>query len=119
MDTSRPEAEARLRRSLALQALAGAEAIEVAAADLESKLQEVRRDLSEGAQIDPDRLRGVVADDLLREKLLAWLDEHSTVSERAPAAAGEAPKPTKASAGKAAKPKKDAAGADAGAEPID
>jgi trigger factor len=115
MDTSRPEAEARLRRSLALQALAGAEAIEVAAADLESKLQEVRRGLSEGAQIDPDRLRSAVADDLLREKLLAWLEEHSTVSERAP----EAATAETASAGKAIRSSKGAAGADSGSEPID
>ncbi len=91
MDTSRPEAEARLRRSLALQALAGAESIEVAAADLESKLQEVRRGLSEDAQIDPERLRSAVADDLLREKLLDWLDEHSAVSERAPEPGSEPP----------------------------
>jgi trigger factor len=91
MDTSRPEAEARLRRRLALQALAAAESIEVAAADLDSKLTEVRRGLGAEAQIDPDRLRSAVADDLLREKLLDWLEQNSTVSERAAeGGAGEA-----------------------------
>jgi trigger factor len=89
MDTSRPEAEKRLRRSLALQALAAAEAITVADDELEAKVKEVRRDLSkEGTQeaaIDPQRLRQVVADDLLREKLLAWLEENSTVSAKPPA----------------------------------
>jgi trigger factor len=87
MDTSRPEAEQRLRRSLALQALATAEAIEVAAEELEAKLKEVRRSLSREGAVDPERLRQVVADDLLRDKLLAWLEEHSTVSEKAPAGA--------------------------------
>ncbi|MEX1316464.1 MAG: trigger factor [Synechococcaceae cyanobacterium] len=86
MDTSRPEAEKRLRRSLALQALAAAEAIEVATDELEAKVKEVSRSLSqEGTQegaIDAERLRGVVADDLLRDKLLAWLEENSSISEK-------------------------------------
>jgi hypothetical protein len=56
-----------------------------------------------------------VADDLLREKLLAWLEEHSTVSERAP----EAATAETASAGKAIRSSKGAAGADSGSEPID
>lgn len=85
MDTSRPEAEQRLRRSLALQALAAAEAIEVAAEELEAKVKEVSRSLSQEGRIDPERLRRVVADDLLRDKLLAWLEENSTISEKAPA----------------------------------
>ncbi len=86
MDSSRPEAEQRLRRSLALQALAAAEAIEVAAEELEAKVTEVRRSLNqEQGPVDPERLRGVVADDLLREKLLAWLEENSTVSAKAKA----------------------------------
>ncbi|MGB5133951.1 MAG: trigger factor [Prochlorococcaceae cyanobacterium] len=91
MDTSRPEAEQRLRRSLALQALAAAEAIEVAAEELEAKVKEVSRGLSQDGRIDPERLRRVVADDLLRDKLLGWLEENSTVGEKAPAATeGEA-----------------------------
>lgn len=89
MDTSRPEAEARLRRSLALQALATAESIEVAAEDLEAKLREVRRGLSDSSRIDPERLQAAVADDLLREKLLEWLEANSTVTEREPAASEE------------------------------
>jgi trigger factor len=89
MDTSRPEAEKRLRRSLALQALAAAEAIEVSDDELEAKVKEVRQSLSqEGTQeaaIDSQRLRQVVADDLLRDKLLAWLEENSTISAKPPA----------------------------------
>jgi trigger factor len=82
MDTSRPEAEQRLRRSFALQALARAEAIEVAEAELEAKLKEVGRTISQQGNIDPQRLRQVVGDDLLQEKLLDWLEAHSTVSEK-------------------------------------
>jgi trigger factor len=90
MDTSRPEAEQRLRRNLALRALATAEKVTVAEKDLEAKLREVSRDLSDGNRIDPARLRAAVADDLLREALLEWLESNSTVTEKAPATAAEA-----------------------------
>ncbi|MCP4973296.1 MAG: trigger factor, partial [Prochlorococcus sp.] len=33
--------------------------------------------------IDPQRLRQAVSDDLLRDKLLDWLEENSTVTEKA------------------------------------
>jgi trigger factor len=97
MDTSRPEAETRLRRSLALQALAAAEAIEVAEADLEAKVKEISRGLSQQGPIDPERVRAVVADDLLQEKLLDWLEANSTISEAAPPAKDEAAKPAASS----------------------
>jgi trigger factor len=45
----------------------------------------VSRGLSDGNRIDPARLRAAVADDLLREALLEWLEANSTVTEKAPA----------------------------------
>jgi trigger factor len=83
MDTSRPEAEERLRRSLALKALATAEKIEVEAQELEAKVKEISRGLSQQGNIDPERLRLAVADDLLRDKLLEWLEANSTITEKA------------------------------------
>jgi len=85
MDTSRPEAETRLKRSLALKALAEAEKIELEAGELETKLKEIGRGLSQEGNIDPERLRLAVADDLLQEKLLTWLESNSTITEKAPA----------------------------------
>jgi trigger factor len=96
MDTSRPEAEQRLRRTLALKALAAAETIEVAAADLEAKLSEIRQGLSDSAAIDQERLRLAVAEDLLKEKLLEWLEANSTITDKAPAV-DEAPDPSDSS----------------------
>jgi trigger factor len=58
--------------------------------DLEAKLREVSRGLSDGNRIDPARLRAAVADDLLREALLEWLEANSTVTEKAPAAPEDA-----------------------------
>jgi len=90
MDTSRPEAEQRLRRSLALKALGEAEGISVEDEALEAKVKEISRGLSQQSNIDPQRLRQAVADDLLQDKLLDWLEANSTISEKAPAAADDA-----------------------------
>jgi trigger factor len=105
MDTSRPEAEERLRRSLALKALAAAEAIEVEAKELEAKIKEISRGLSQQGNIDPERLRLAVADDLLRDKLMEWLEANSSITEKAgtqedagTATAGEDQKTPKAKA---------------------
>ena len=105
MDTSRPEAEQRLKRSLALKALAEAEGISVEEEALNAKVKEISRGLSQQGNIDPQRLRQAVADDLLQEKLLEWLEANSTISDKAPAKADagedDKPKATKAKSGKA------------------
>ena len=90
MDTSRPEAVQRLKRTFALQALAEAEAIAVEPAVVDAKVKEVSKGFSDTSKIDPERLRLAVADDLLREKLLEWLEANSTVTEKAPEPADEA-----------------------------
>ncbi|MEB3352217.1 MAG: trigger factor [Cyanobacteriota bacterium] len=90
METSRPEAERSLRRRLALQALAAAEAIAVAPEDLEARLREIRGGLSDSSRIDPERLRQAVADDLLQEALFTWLEANCTVVDKAAAAAAPA-----------------------------
>ncbi len=89
-DTSRPEAEQRLRRNLALRALASAESITVVDEEIEAKLRELRRGLSDSANIDAERLRAAVAEDLLRDKLLEWLESNSTIQDKAPAEGGDA-----------------------------
>ena len=87
MDTSRPEAEERLKRTLALKALAEAEGISVEDQALDAKVKEISRGLSQQGNIDPERLRQAVAEDLLKEELLNWLEANSTITEKAPAAA--------------------------------
>lgn len=104
VETSRPEAEQRLRRTMALRALAAAEKIEVAQKDLEARLQEVRSTLTEGASIDSERLRLAVADDLLRETLLDWLEANATLTEKVAEAAPSSEKAAEPVAAEAAKP---------------
>jgi trigger factor len=102
-ETSRPEAEERLKRSLALKALASAEKLEVEASEIEAKVKELSRGFSDSSRIDPARLREAVQEDLMREKLLGWLESNSTISEKAPDTDAEAKPAAKKSAAKKAK----------------
>ena len=84
MQNSRPEAEERLRRSFALTALAEAEDIKLDDSAIDTKLKEVKKDLSAEAKVDPERLRQAVMDDLMQEQLMSWLETNSTLTEKAP-----------------------------------
>ena len=84
MQNSRPEAEERLRRSFALTALAEAESISVDDKAVDAKVEEVKKELSADAKIDPARLRQAVMDDLIQDQLMSWLEENSTLTEKAP-----------------------------------
>ncbi|MGB1417433.1 MAG: trigger factor [Synechococcus sp.] len=83
MQNSRPEAEERLRRSFALTALAEAEGIKVEDKDVDAKLKEVKKELSGQTNIDPERLRQAVMDDLMQDQLMGWLESNSTLTEKA------------------------------------
>ena len=84
MQNSRPEAEERLRRSFALTALAEAEDIKLDDSAIDTKLDEVKKDLSADAKVDPERLRQAVMGDLMQEQLMSWLETNSTLTEKAP-----------------------------------
>jgi len=125
-EASRGEATERLQRSLALKALAQAEDISVSDAEIDAKVKEVSEGFSDTNRIDPARLRAAVAEDLLRDTLLEWLEQNASVilveakPEEEPAASDEE-KP-KAKAKTKAKPKtkaKDADGKAASETPAD
>ncbi|QEY32534.1 trigger factor [Synechococcus sp. RSCCF101] len=94
MESSRPEAEKRLRRALAIKALAESEDLAIAEAELESRIKEVRLELQQSRQssgeIDEQRLRDAVQEDLLRTAVMDWLESNSTVREPEPDTAPEA-----------------------------
>ncbi|MFM2432037.1 MAG: hypothetical protein RLZZ511_3250 [Cyanobacteriota bacterium] len=77
-ESSRPEAENRLKRTMALGEIAKQEKLEVSAAELNEKIKETMEDLG-GQQVDPERLRSVLSEELLKEKILAWVEENSTI----------------------------------------
>ena len=106
---SRGEATERLQRSLALKALAKAEGISVADKDLNDKIKEVSAGFSDTNKIDPQRLRDAVAEDLLRETLLNWLEENAKLTMVEPATEGKPAKASKAKTSKAKAEKEPAA----------
>jgi trigger factor len=77
-ESSRPEAENRLKRTMALGEIAKQQKLEVSAAELNDKIKETMEDLG-GQQVDPERLRSVLSEELLKEKILAWVEENSTI----------------------------------------
>jgi trigger factor len=76
---ARPEAIERLRRTLALGEIAKQEAIQVDAEAIKVRAEEMMAEVDDPSQVDPERLTQVVTEDLLKEKILAWLKENSTV----------------------------------------
>ncbi len=84
MESSRPEAEENLRKTLAVSALAEAEGIKPKEEDIENKYKEVKQQLSGESKIDHQKLREAVIEDLLRKEVLEWLETNSTITETEP-----------------------------------
>ena len=75
----RPQAIKRLKCTLALVEVAKRESIEVDSDALDTRIQEVNQEM--GSQIkDQERLRAVVEEDLLKQQVIDWLQEHSEVT---------------------------------------
>ena len=77
-ERSRGEAIERLKRSLALQFVSKQESIQVSTEEIEARVQELSQEYS-GQEFDPEKARPVVENELLTEKILNWLLEHSTL----------------------------------------
>ncbi|MGB3311607.1 MAG: trigger factor [Nodosilinea sp.] len=76
---TRPEAIDRLNRTLALGEVAKQEGIKIEEEALQEKIKEAMAEIEDPSQIDPDRLVQVLGEELLQEKILAWLGENNTV----------------------------------------
>jgi len=74
------EAQRRLQRNLALETVAKAEQLTVADTELDERVRNLRKQLKakQAGRLDPTKLRVFVKTGLLREKALAWLEEHNT-----------------------------------------
>ncbi|GAP97802.1 trigger factor [Leptolyngbya sp. NIES-2104] len=77
-ERSRPDAIERIKRTLALGEVAKQESIKVEEDELNNKIQELLTELA-GRDIDMDRLRSAVEEDLLKEKIMDWLTANSTI----------------------------------------
>jgi trigger factor len=78
-ERTRPDAVERLRRTLALGEVAKVEEIKVDEEALQAKIDETMKTVEDPSQIDPDRLREVLHEEQLQEKILDWLESESTV----------------------------------------
>ncbi|MFK0730513.1 MAG: trigger factor [Gloeotrichia echinulata GP01] len=77
-ERSREEAIERLKRSLALREVSKRESIEVTPAEIQARVTELLAQYQD-EEIDEDKLRSVVENELSTEKIVNWLLEHSTV----------------------------------------
>jgi trigger factor len=78
-ERSRPDAIARLRRTLALGEVAKQESMSVDEADVKARMEEMLAEVSNPQEVDQERLREIVHEELLQEKILKWLLEKNTV----------------------------------------
>jgi trigger factor len=75
---SRPEAITRIKRTLALGEVAKQESLKVESSAIATQVKQLTEEYK-GQNVDPDRIRQVVEEDLLKEKILNWLEEHGQV----------------------------------------
>jgi trigger factor len=79
-DRFRDEAIGRVKRTLALAEVAAQESLKIETEALEARYQEVFDQIDDKKNIDRDRLREVLEDELLKEKVVGWLKEHSEIT---------------------------------------
>ncbi|MDJ0508318.1 MAG: trigger factor [Crocosphaera sp.] len=77
-ENARPEAIERLKQTLILQEIFKVESLNLEEAEIEERSNEIKEQL-EGQEVDPDKLRSVVEEQLTTEKTLNWLQEKATV----------------------------------------
>ncbi|EKV01424.1 trigger factor [Leptolyngbya sp. PCC 7375] len=78
-ENAKPEATERLRRTLALGEVAKQESISVDEDAVATRMKEMMSEVDDPTKIDQDRLKQVVNEDLLKEKILTWLSENASV----------------------------------------
>ena len=82
-ESTRPQAEKNVQRNLALKALSEKENIAVQKEEIDKKIEEYEDAISKSSkQIDMQKLTDVIRNDLLKEKLVIWLEENSEVKEK-------------------------------------
>ncbi|MHC5937487.1 trigger factor [Nostoc sp.] len=78
-ERSRTEAIERIKRSLSLREIGKRESIELTSEQIAARVTELLEQYSEEQDVDEDRLRSIVENELLTEKITDWLLEHSSV----------------------------------------
>ena len=75
-----PEAIERIKRTLALGEIAKQESLQIEDEAIDAKMKEILENTREDtSDIDMDRLRSIVEEDLLKDQIMDWLEENGTV----------------------------------------
>jgi trigger factor len=77
-ENCRPDAINNLKQQLAIAEIAQKEGVLIADEDIAAKMSEILPQLA-GQNVDENRLRSYIVEDLQKEKTLAWLQEHAQV----------------------------------------
>lgn len=78
-ERSRPEAIANIKQKMAIKEIAKQQEIAPNEAEIEDKMEQIAEELA-GENVDPDRLRSFVIDDLTEFKTIDWLKEQSEIN---------------------------------------
>ncbi|MGJ5628185.1 trigger factor [Nostoc sp. CALU 1950] len=78
-ERSRTEAIERIKRSLSLREVGKRESIEVTPEEIAARVTELLEQYPDEQDVDEDKLRSIVENELLNEKIIDWLLEHSSV----------------------------------------
>lgn len=79
-EQSHPDAIAQIQRRLAIKTVAEQESITVAEDEMKAKMQEVIEESGQdAASINTEKLKEIIEEDLLREKVIQFLEENGTV----------------------------------------
>ncbi|MEH2379603.1 MAG: trigger factor [Nostoc sp.] len=78
-ERSRTEAIERIKRSLSLREIGKRESLVLTPEEIAARVTELLEQYPEEQDVDEDRLRSIVENELLTEKIIDWLLEHSSV----------------------------------------
>merc|ERR1711907_901639 len=82
-ESSRPHAEKNVLTSLAFKALAEKENIDIEEDSIDQKLKEFEQEIEKFPnKIDIGKLRDAIRNDLIKEKLIEWLENNSEIVEK-------------------------------------
>ena len=83
-ESSRPQAEKNVISTLALKALAEQENINVIDSEIDLKMSEFESEIKNSPnKIDITKLREAIKSDLIKDKVIQWLEENSQIIEKA------------------------------------
>ena len=82
-ESSRPQAEKNVLTALAFKALADKENIDVEETEIDKKLKEFENEIEKSPnKIDIGKLKEVIRNDLIKNKLIEWLEKNSEIIEK-------------------------------------